>query len=170
MPSTLIVKNLSVSIIKLEDVELTKASGFHLRLELTLCHSALYPNPPGESWSPRSADTLESTGKTTTSAQILGPRETQLKPSGHRNQRIDKDRILPFSTCALELTLCHSSLNPKPTRRELFLQDMLIHLRTQVRLALLLKFLAQEGSTKSYQDTAIKEQTGTGSFHFPPVP
>jgi hypothetical protein len=40
---------------------------------------------PGESWSPRSADTPVSTGKTTTSTQISGPRGTRPEPSGHRN-------------------------------------------------------------------------------------
>ena len=42
---------------------------FCLHLELTLCAIALHTQIPlCESWSPRSADTPESTGKTTTSA------------------------------------------------------------------------------------------------------
>jgi hypothetical protein len=40
-----------------------------------------------ESGSPRSADKPVSTGKTTTSVQIPGPRGTCPETSGHRNQR-----------------------------------------------------------------------------------
>jgi hypothetical protein len=76
---------------------LTLLSSFHLCLEMTLCHNSRYPNPAGKSWSSRSVDTPESTSKTTTSAQIPGPRETSPEPSGHRNQGPVRDRILPVS-------------------------------------------------------------------------
>ena len=77
-------------------------TGFHLPTELILCHSSSYPNVSGESWSPRSADTTVSTGKTTTS-QIPGPRRTYPEPSGHRNQGQNP------SSCCL-----HSRANPVP--------------------------------------------------------
>jgi hypothetical protein len=54
-----------------------------------------------------------STGKTTTSAQIPGPRGTCPEPSGHRNQATARDRIPPVSPYAWELTLCHSQNPPK---------------------------------------------------------
>ena len=41
--------------------------------------------PPGYNRSPRSANTLEITGKTITFAQIPGPKGTCPEPSGHRN-------------------------------------------------------------------------------------
>ena len=78
---------------------------------------------PGESWSPRSADTPESTGKTTTSAQIPCPRGIHLEPPGHRNQGTAGDRMLPVSISVLELTLCHSSPYLNPAQRELVTQD-----------------------------------------------
>nr|BAE22764.1 unnamed protein product [Mus musculus] len=74
-----------------------------------LCHSAPYPNTIGESWSPRSVDTPVNTDKTTTSAQIPGPRGTFPEPSGLRNPGTAGDRILQVSVCTSELTLCHSS-------------------------------------------------------------
>jgi hypothetical protein len=52
------------------------------------------PIPPGKSWSPRSSDTPVITGRTTTSANIPGPRETCLEPSGHRNQRLARCRAM----------------------------------------------------------------------------
>jgi hypothetical protein len=76
-----------------------------------------------ENKSPRSADTPESTGETTTSAQILGPRETHPEPLGHRNQGTTRDRILPVSICAPELTLCHSSPYPNSFQRKLVSQE-----------------------------------------------
>jgi hypothetical protein len=54
----------------------------------------------GESWSPRSADTPVSTGKTTTSAQIPGPRGTLPEPTGQGNQGTAKNRILLVSACS----------------------------------------------------------------------
>jgi hypothetical protein len=59
------------------------------------------------------------TGKTTTSVQIPGPTGTYPEPSGHRNQGTARNRILLVSICTLELTLCHSSPYPNPSRREL---------------------------------------------------
>jgi hypothetical protein len=44
--------------------------------------------PPGGRWSPRSAYTSVSTGKTTTSVQIPDPRGTLTEPSGYRNQGV----------------------------------------------------------------------------------
>ena len=64
-----------------------------------------------------------SIGKTTTSAQIPGPRGTHPEPSGHRNQGTARDRILLVSICTLELTLCHSSPYPNSSQRELVCQD-----------------------------------------------
>ena len=87
--------------------------------ELSLCHSF----PPGKSWSPRSADTPEIIGETTTSAQIPGPRGTLPEPSGHRNPGAAWDRILLVSFCTLELTLCHSSPYQNPAGRELVSQE-----------------------------------------------
>ena len=56
------------------------------------CATALHIQiMPGESWSPRSAQTSVSTGKTTPFAQILGPRGTHPEPSGHRNQGTGRD-------------------------------------------------------------------------------
>jgi hypothetical protein len=90
-------------------------SGFHLCLEVILCHSAerrscatgLHTQiPPGESWSPRRADTPQSTDKTTIYTQIHGPSP---EPSGHRNKGSARARILSVSMCTPKLTLCHSS-------------------------------------------------------------
>ena len=77
----------------------------------------------GESWSPRSAVTPVSTGNTTTSAQIPGPRRTSPEPSGHRNQGTAGDRILQVSFCTVELTLCHSSPYPNSSQKELVSQE-----------------------------------------------
>jgi hypothetical protein len=74
----------------------------YIRYFMTAFHTQI---PPGESWSPRSADTPEITGKTPTSAKILGQRGICLKPSGLRNQGIATDSILLFSVCSPELTL-----------------------------------------------------------------
>ena len=63
-----------------------------------------------------------STGKTTTIAQIPGPRKTHPEPSEHRNQGTVRDRILPVSVWTLELTLCHSSPYPNSSQRELVSQ------------------------------------------------
>jgi hypothetical protein len=79
--------------------------------------------PSGECWSSRSADLLVSTGKTTASAQIPGPRETYPEPSGHRNQGTARDRILPVFIYTQELTLCHSSPYPNSPWRELVSQE-----------------------------------------------
>jgi hypothetical protein len=67
----------------------------------------------------RSADKHVSTDKTTTSAQIPGPRGIHPEPLGHRNQGTAVDRILPVSICTLELTLYHSSPYPNSSWREL---------------------------------------------------
>lgn len=56
-------------------------SVFLLCLELALCHRSMYPDPDGRNLVSRSADTAESTEKTTTSAL-----RDRLEPSGHRNQ------------------------------------------------------------------------------------
>jgi hypothetical protein len=76
-----------------------------------------------ESWSPRSAVTLVSTGNTTTSFQIPDPSGTSPDLSGHRNQRTNRDRILQVSVCTLELTLCHSPPYPNSSRREMVSQE-----------------------------------------------
>jgi len=55
---------------------------------------------PGNSWSPRSVDTPESIGETTTSVQIPGPRGTHQDPSEHRNRRAVWERILQVSISA----------------------------------------------------------------------
>jgi hypothetical protein len=60
-----------------------------------------------------------STGKTTTSAQVSGPRGTCPEPSGYRNQGTNRDRNLLVSICTLELTLCHGSPYPNYSWREL---------------------------------------------------
>ena len=68
---------------------------------------------PGKSGSPRSADMPVSTGKTTTSVQIPGPRETCPEPSGHRNQGTSGDRILLVSVCTVKLILQgHTQIPP----------------------------------------------------------
>ena len=77
---------------------------------------------PGESWSPRSADTPVSTGKTITSDQIPGPSGVLPEPSGPRIQGTSGDRILLVSVCNPELTLCHSSPYPNSSQRELVSQ------------------------------------------------
>jgi hypothetical protein len=74
---------------------------------------------PGESWSPKSTGTPVSTGETTTSAQISGPRRTSLESSGHWNQEKAGDRILQVSMCTLKLTLCQSSPYPNSSWKEL---------------------------------------------------
>jgi hypothetical protein len=88
------------------------------------CATALHIQiPPEESWSPRSANTPVSTGKATTSAQILGPRGTCPEPLGHRNQGTAGDRILLVSVLTLDLTLCHSSPYPNSFWKELVSQE-----------------------------------------------
>ena len=81
--------------------------------DLTDLHTQV---PRGVSWSPKRADTPESTGETSTSTQMPGLRVTCPEPSGHRNQRTAGNGILPVYICAPELTLCHSSLYPDPTK------------------------------------------------------
>jgi hypothetical protein len=56
---------------------------------------------------------------------------------------------------------------PKYHREKAGLPEVLTHLWAQLRPPLLLKFLAQEGSTQSHQDAGTKEQLGTGSLWFP---
>jgi hypothetical protein len=65
--------------------------------------------PLGERRSPMRAYTPTSTGKTTTSLQIPGPRATLTESSGHRNQGSARNMILLVSICTPELTLYHSS-------------------------------------------------------------
>jgi len=65
---------------------------------VTLYHSFLYQIPPGESWTPRSVDTLESAGETKTSVQIPGPRGTSPEHSGHRNRGGVWDRNFWFQS------------------------------------------------------------------------
>jgi hypothetical protein len=77
----------------------------------------------GERGSPGSANTPVSTGKTTISAQIPGPRGTRPQPPGHRNQGTAGDRILQVSICTQELTLCHSYPYPNSSQRELVFQE-----------------------------------------------
>jgi hypothetical protein len=79
--------------------------------------------PPGENWSLRIAYTSMSTGKTATSLQIPGPRETIPEPSGHRNQGSARGRILLVSVCIPELTLYHSSPYLNSSQRELVFQE-----------------------------------------------
>jgi hypothetical protein len=82
-----------------------------------ICATALHDQiPTGESWSPRSVDTLESIGKTITSAYIHSPRGTCVELSGHKNQGTARDRILLVSICPRELTLCHSSPYPNSSQ------------------------------------------------------
>jgi hypothetical protein len=50
-------------------------------------------------------------------------RRTCPEPSGCRNQGTARDRILQVSVCTLELTLCHSSLYPNSTKREVISQE-----------------------------------------------
>ena len=79
--------------------------------------------PPGESWSPRCADKPVSTGKTTTSLQISGPRGTLPEPSGHRNQGSAGDRILLVSVCTPELNIYHRCSYLNFSWRELVCQE-----------------------------------------------
>jgi hypothetical protein len=70
---------------------------------------------PGESWSPRTAYTLVSPGKTITSLQIRGPRGTLTELSGYTNQGSARDKILLVSVCIPELTLyqdLHTQIHP----------------------------------------------------------
>jgi hypothetical protein len=77
---------------------------------VTVFHTQI---PLGESWSPRISDMPVSTGKTTTSVQIPGPRETCPEPSGHRNQGTSGDRILLVSVCTVKLILQgHTQIPP----------------------------------------------------------
>jgi hypothetical protein len=78
---------------------------------------------PGESWSPRSADTTVSTGKTTTSIQIPGPRGTLSEPSPQKNQGTAGDRILLVSVFPQDLTLYHSSPYINSFQRKLVSQE-----------------------------------------------
>jgi hypothetical protein len=87
---------------------------------VTVLHTLI---PLGESWSPRSVDTPESTGETNTSVLVSGPRRTYPEPSEHRNEGIARDKILLVSVCAPELNICHSSAYPNPVHRELFSQE-----------------------------------------------
>jgi hypothetical protein len=69
-----------------------------------------------ESWSPRNADTTESTGKTTTSRQIPGPTGSCQEPSGHRNWESAWDRILPDSNYTktwFYVTTLHTLIPPR---------------------------------------------------------
>jgi hypothetical protein len=63
------------------------------------------------------------TYKTTTSAQIPDPRGSHPESSQHRNQGTTRDRILPVSVCALELTLCHRYPYKISYQRELVFQE-----------------------------------------------
>ena len=85
---------------------------------MTLCNSLHIQVPRGNSWSPRSADTPESTGKTTTSVQIPGPRGTHPEPSEHRKQGTPRNRIFPIFIRTSELNLCHSSPYANNSQRD----------------------------------------------------
>jgi hypothetical protein len=81
--------------------------------ELILCHSAPYPNTTKKELVSQECRYTLSTGKTTISAQnpargILKERDPP-ELSGHRNQGIAGNKILPVSICILELTLCHTT-------------------------------------------------------------
>jgi hypothetical protein len=91
-------------------------SSFRLCLELTLCHCFPCPKPLGKSWSPRSANTPVSTGKTTTSVHISGTKRTLAEPSGHRNQGRARDRIILVFMCTPGLTSAialHTQIPPR---------------------------------------------------------
>ena len=81
------------------------------------CATSIHiPIPSGENWSPRNADTPVSTGKNTTSAQILGPRAAHPEPPGHRNQGTVGDRILLVSICTQNwswATALHNNFLPE---------------------------------------------------------
>jgi hypothetical protein len=117
---------------------------FHVKLRIVLFMICNFKIPSGESWSPKIADTPESTGETITSTQIPGPRGTHPEPSGQRNKGTARDRILPVSVFTPELTLCHS-----PPCLGLFGRKL---------------------DPRSPQDTRTEEQPGTGSFQFPSAP
>jgi hypothetical protein len=113
-------------------INISLLNSFYLFPEPILCNSTLSWScaavlliqiPPRESLSPRTADTPMSTGKTTTSAQIRGPKETRSEPSRHRNQGRERDSILLVSVWTPELTLCHSSPYPNSSLRELVSQE-----------------------------------------------
>lgn len=59
---------------------LCESSGFHLCPELTLCQVLHTQIPPEKSWSPRRADTPESTSETSTSAlRTWRPQDTRIR-------------------------------------------------------------------------------------------
>jgi hypothetical protein len=66
--------------------------------------------PPWEIWSPRSANTCVSTGKTTDPAQFPGPRRTCPEPWGHWNQGTGRERLLLVLICTTGL---HTSIPPR---------------------------------------------------------
>lgn len=107
------------------DEKKTYASGFCLCPELTRSHNSLYPNPKEEeSWTLKSADNPESSGKTTISAHIPGPRGIHLELSGQRNLGAVRER---------------GSLQSLPApRAESQSPRALTHLRAEVRTPLLL--------------------------------
>ena len=80
------------------------------------------------------------------------------------NLRYQKFQSVPRADPILQLFL------PKYRQERAGLPGVLTHLRAQVRLPLLLKFLAQDGPARSHQDTGTKEEVGTRSFQFPSMP
>jgi hypothetical protein len=84
-------------------------SGFCLSPELILCHSVPHTNTSRRELVFQECRHASEHSKTTTSAQISGPRGTSTEWSGHGNQGTVGDRILQVSICTSELTMWHSS-------------------------------------------------------------
>jgi hypothetical protein len=92
-------------------------SGFHLHPELALCSDPHTQIPPGESWSPRSADTPVSTGRTTSALSDPSRIHRAQDPRSSLGQDLSGFHL------PLEQTLCHSSPYPDPSRREQVSQE-----------------------------------------------
>jgi hypothetical protein len=100
-------------------------SSLHLCPELILCHRDTYIiNTVRRELVSQECLHICSTGKTTTSLQIPGPRGTLTESSGYRNQGSAWDRILLISVCTPELTLYHSSPYPSSSLKELISQEI----------------------------------------------
>ena len=76
----------------------------------------------GKRLSPRSADTWKITVEHPTTTPIPGQSGTCPDPTGYRNCKAARDRVLIKSNRTLELSLCYSSLWPNPAQRKLVSQ------------------------------------------------
>jgi hypothetical protein len=80
-----------------------------------------------------------------------------------RKRRVSSSKAFVSDKEGGRLIPCHSARYSNTVGRQLAYQECQ-HLSAQIRPPLLLKFLVQEGSAQSHQDTRTEDQPETESF------